>query len=218
MNLLEEMKKRGIRPTVITYTAAISACSNGGQWRKALLLLEAMKKHNTSPDLITLKTAIEACFRAGRYSNALRLVENTGAENLVEADRFSNPRISLLSTENMASCGNVQKKSTLDLHGRTLAVACMLVCKVLIDLGSCKSDGNSPEVAGLIIITGNGNHSDPSKGPVLQTGIRKFLDDNGGPKIANVVGNEGCFCLSKGALEKWLTSKDYVHFKKKIMV
>lgn len=34
------MQKNGIAPTEVTYSVAISACGNGGQWRKALGLLE----------------------------------------------------------------------------------------------------------------------------------------------------------------------------------
>jgi pentatricopeptide repeat protein len=37
--LLDEMQRNGIEPSEVTYSVAISACGNGGQWRKALDLL-----------------------------------------------------------------------------------------------------------------------------------------------------------------------------------
>ena len=39
-----EMKKSdGIEPTVVSYSAALSACEKGGQWELALELLELMR-------------------------------------------------------------------------------------------------------------------------------------------------------------------------------
>ena len=39
LDLLDEMKTNGINPNSVTYSVAISACGNGGQWEKALDLL-----------------------------------------------------------------------------------------------------------------------------------------------------------------------------------
>ena len=39
LKLLEQMEARGVRPTVISYSAAISACEKGQQWERALELL-----------------------------------------------------------------------------------------------------------------------------------------------------------------------------------
>jgi pentatricopeptide repeat domain-containing protein 1 len=43
LELLDEMQGNGIAPTEVTYSVAISACGNGGQWRKALGLLELVR-------------------------------------------------------------------------------------------------------------------------------------------------------------------------------
>ena len=40
--LLEGMPQRALKPNVISYTAATSACEKGGQWQCALELLEGM--------------------------------------------------------------------------------------------------------------------------------------------------------------------------------
>ena len=40
--LLETMRQRALRPNVISYSAATSACEKGGQWQRALELLEGM--------------------------------------------------------------------------------------------------------------------------------------------------------------------------------
>jgi pentatricopeptide repeat protein len=39
LSLLDEMRQSGIEPTGFTYSAAISACGNGGQWERGLELL-----------------------------------------------------------------------------------------------------------------------------------------------------------------------------------
>jgi len=42
LELLSEMKARGLQPDVISYNAAISACEKGLQWEKTLELLSEM--------------------------------------------------------------------------------------------------------------------------------------------------------------------------------
>jgi pentatricopeptide repeat protein len=40
LELLDEMEQNGIAANEITYSVAIKACGNGGQWERALALLE----------------------------------------------------------------------------------------------------------------------------------------------------------------------------------
>ena len=49
-----EMKKSdGIEPTVVSYSAALSACEKGGQWELALELLELMRSQMQVSELVS---------------------------------------------------------------------------------------------------------------------------------------------------------------------
>lgn len=122
----------------------------------------------------------------------------------------------LVSKENVPSTRNEGKEIELDLHGQSFVVACMLVCRALLDIGCNKTDGNAAIASGLIVITGKGINSNPLKGPFLHTGIRRFFEENGGPVTTVVEGNDGRFRISQDALTKWLHSKDFMEFKKKM--
>jgi pentatricopeptide repeat protein len=43
LEIFEQMKREGVRPTVVTYSALISAAEKGQQWKLALEVLEEMK-------------------------------------------------------------------------------------------------------------------------------------------------------------------------------
>lgn len=43
LEIFDEMKREGVRPTVVTFSALISACEKGQQWKLALQVLEEMK-------------------------------------------------------------------------------------------------------------------------------------------------------------------------------
>lgn len=40
LDVLEDMKQNGVIPNDFTYSAAITACGNGGQWERALDLID----------------------------------------------------------------------------------------------------------------------------------------------------------------------------------
>ena len=44
LEIFDEMKREGVRPTVVTFSALISACEKGQQWKLALQVLEEMVK------------------------------------------------------------------------------------------------------------------------------------------------------------------------------
>jgi hypothetical protein len=48
-------------PNVFTYSAAISACEKGEQWRQALGVLVWMQEADVMPSVITYNGAISAC-------------------------------------------------------------------------------------------------------------------------------------------------------------
>ena len=61
LELLEEMRERGLKPDVISCSAAISACEKGGKWQSAVELLEEMRERGLKPDVISCSAAISAC-------------------------------------------------------------------------------------------------------------------------------------------------------------
>ena len=52
------MRRKGLEPSVITYSAAISACEKGKQPDKALELLEDMQWRGLKPNMITYNAEI----------------------------------------------------------------------------------------------------------------------------------------------------------------
>ena len=69
------MPGAGIKPDVVSYNAAISACKKGGKWGKALALLEEMHGEGIEPNVITYSAAISACEKGGQWEKALSLLK-----------------------------------------------------------------------------------------------------------------------------------------------
>ena len=53
LQLFGEMRQQGVQPSVITYSAVISACGKGLLAKRALQLLEQMQQKGLQPDVIT---------------------------------------------------------------------------------------------------------------------------------------------------------------------
>lgn len=70
-----QMNERGIKPNVISYGAAISACCAKGRWERAIELLREMSDAGVPPNTITFSAAISACEKAGRWEKALQLLD-----------------------------------------------------------------------------------------------------------------------------------------------
>ena len=54
---MDEMPQHALKPDVISYKAATSACEKGGQWQRALELLEGMPQRALKPDVISYSAA-----------------------------------------------------------------------------------------------------------------------------------------------------------------
>jgi pentatricopeptide repeat domain-containing protein 1 len=74
------MQQRGIAPNVRSYTAAIDACSKGGQWQKALKLLTEMQLQGITPNEKTFTAAIDACSKGGQWQQAFELLREMSAK------------------------------------------------------------------------------------------------------------------------------------------
>ena len=53
------MKTNNNAPDTITYSASISGCEKGGQWREGLTLLDEMESKNLLPREITIASIID---------------------------------------------------------------------------------------------------------------------------------------------------------------
>jgi pentatricopeptide repeat protein len=63
------MEEQNIKPSDVTFNVAITACGNGGQWKKALELLSVMRKRQIPINLYVYNAAITALSKAAKKSN-----------------------------------------------------------------------------------------------------------------------------------------------------
>ncbi|CAE8635355.1 unnamed protein product [Polarella glacialis] len=68
------MWRYGLTPNVISYSSAISACSNSGQWESVLQLMADMKQYGLQPDAILYHSAINACRNRQQFDHANELL------------------------------------------------------------------------------------------------------------------------------------------------
>jgi pentatricopeptide repeat domain-containing protein 1 len=63
--LLDKMDSRGIKPEVISYSVAMSACEKGGKREEARERLREMENQGVTQDVISSNAAISACEKPG---------------------------------------------------------------------------------------------------------------------------------------------------------
>ncbi|CAN0528348.1 unnamed protein product, partial [Ectocarpus sp. 8 AP-2014] len=59
--------KGGVQPTAKSYTSAINACKNGGQWERALALLREAPESGVALNTFHFVAAIKACGSAHQW-------------------------------------------------------------------------------------------------------------------------------------------------------
>jgi pentatricopeptide repeat protein len=164
---------------VISYSAAISACEKGLQYKKALELLREMEERGIQPNVISYNTLIQCSFAVKTFGEALSIVKCGQKAGLY-------PHFCL-------------EDVGWDLHGFSLAVACMLLVDALLYLVCSESSRD------LVIVTGQGRGSGP-EGPILKSGVPRFLQEQLGLETLPVANNPGCFLVQQMALSKWKNS------------
>ena len=182
LELLEEMKSRGIEPDVVSYNAAISACEKGKQWERTLELLEEMKGCNVEPDVVSYRAVLEA----------LPLSELSQARDLLKQ---------------AIAGGHFQvwnARGGLDFHlagGCPAAVARVILYHTLMEYVE-----GSRKIADLAVIMGQG-HGSGDDGPVLPTSTRHFLEEEMDPAIAiwQVPSNPGRFVVPATSIQQWVS-------------
>ena len=97
--LLEEMKEEaaataaaaaaastslggGVAPDVVTYSTAMAACGEAGEWEKALELLAEMPSMGVPPNVVAYTAAVAACGRGGQPARALGLLREMEEEGV----------------------------------------------------------------------------------------------------------------------------------------
>lgn len=54
LQLLDEMRHKGLELNVIVYTAAMHACARASDWSKALDLLKSMRSQGIAPNQVSV--------------------------------------------------------------------------------------------------------------------------------------------------------------------
>ncbi|XP_065626939.1 putative pentatricopeptide repeat-containing protein At1g12700, mitochondrial [Quercus suber] len=70
LNLLPEMKSKGIQPNVVTYTCLIQGLRNFGRWREATTLLNEMTQRKAMPNLQTFSILVDTLCKEGMLTKA----------------------------------------------------------------------------------------------------------------------------------------------------
>jgi pentatricopeptide repeat protein len=86
---MDEMIEKGISPNEFTYSVAITACGNGGEWSKALELLDKMKSMGMKVNTITYNAAINALAKAARTESKQK--RRYDYDEATESERDADP-------------------------------------------------------------------------------------------------------------------------------
>jgi len=65
------MRRQGVVPNVVTYSALVSACEKGERLGQALKMFVAMQRQGVAPDVVTYCALISACEKSTHLDWAL---------------------------------------------------------------------------------------------------------------------------------------------------
>lgn len=71
--VFDRMRREGIRPSVVSYSALISAAEKGGQWKLALEILDDMKRAGFPGNVVAYSACISALAKGQQWERALEL-------------------------------------------------------------------------------------------------------------------------------------------------
>eukprot|EP00439_Symbiodinium_sp_Y106_P060337 s3439_g8.t3 len=92
VRLLSEMANAQVKPNVVVFNSAISACQKGNSEEAALSLLQTLDSASVEPDVVTFNAALSAC---RRWAKAKELRSNLRERGLVEDIYTFNSLLSL---------------------------------------------------------------------------------------------------------------------------
>jgi len=59
LELLAEVRSSGLSPNVVTFTTAVEACANAGNFGSVLSLLDQMSSEGVDPSVVTFSSALK---------------------------------------------------------------------------------------------------------------------------------------------------------------
>ncbi|CAE8699622.1 unnamed protein product, partial [Polarella glacialis] len=149
--LLRELRQsRRIKPDVVTFNTAASACERGSFWAGALALLTEMRSLNLPSTPISYKTVMAACERASEWRVALAVLEAMHQHG--HQLEFTGYRAALLAVcasgrvdeglalfrgmaqEGLVQLWQISERFAVDLHGLPTEVARLAVFAALFDM------------------------------------------------------------------------------------
>ncbi|CAK0869134.1 unnamed protein product [Prorocentrum cordatum] len=83
------MREVDLQPTVISYSAGISACEKGAQWQRALLVLSEMCEAELERNVISYNAGISACEKGEQWQPALSLLREMWETRLEPTDTLA---------------------------------------------------------------------------------------------------------------------------------
>jgi pentatricopeptide repeat protein len=184
VDLLAEMRARGIEPDVITYSATISACEKGGQWEKAVELFEEMRARGIVPNVITYNATIEACMAANEHEHAVRLYSAAFNAGLLSH--------------------RTPHGDTMDFHGEFNSSTAKAA--VLFLLQEYRDGAQPIPEKGLTLITGRGLHSGDDVNIQIKPALLELLgrEPFAGLGAKEHPTNPGRVVIGSAALHQWL--------------
>eukprot|EP00397_Hematodinium_sp_SG-2012_P018259 GEMP01018700.1.p1 GENE.GEMP01018700.1~~GEMP01018700.1.p1 ORF type:complete len:778 (-),score=183.43 GEMP01018700.1:398-2710(-) len=109
--------------TVVSYSAAISACEKAGEWVAAVRLLDTMKAENVAPNAIAYSATISACARAAEWSVALNIFDSMLSEKVKKDVIVFNAAITACANAAMwtRALGLMRRMERMKIHADTIS-------------------------------------------------------------------------------------------------
>lgn len=98
--MLQQLQQWQLQATLITFSAAVSACEKSAKWQEAIHLLGEVELQRLEGDLILHNAAIRACEQATKWQQALHLLHQA-EENQLRSNEITYSSVIVCS----ARCG-----------------------------------------------------------------------------------------------------------------
>ncbi|CAK0803792.1 unnamed protein product [Prorocentrum cordatum] len=112
------MLEAKLEPTVISYSAGISACEKGEQWERALSLLSEMREGTVEPTVISYTAGIIACEKGKQWQRAVSLLSHMWEAKLVPGVTSYSSGVSACEKVSCANCLGVDGLWLLPMASR----------------------------------------------------------------------------------------------------
>ncbi|GAB2227213.1 hypothetical protein Droror1_Dr00009026 [Drosera rotundifolia] len=90
MELLDEVNRRGLTPTAVTYSTLFNGYDKEGRPRKGLALMKRMKQRGCAPDYISYMTLLQGLLNGGEVTLGLKVYSEMEKQGLRVDERTMN--------------------------------------------------------------------------------------------------------------------------------